>query len=184
MITKLAALLLGAVAIAGVPAGHAATVNFSFSFTNTAEGGGLVRGVILGLKDNTVSAAKSVRVTTNDNLGGESFGLGEYVGRRGINLFYVSNGELSKFAFYSTGIRNRPPQVVCCSLWLNSMNSDHIEAGLSNRNNGVNIAAADDFSIRRIGPTPVPTPAPIMMLMSALAGLGWVRLRRRGSRAI
>ena len=76
-------------ALGGAAPLHAATLNFSFSFTNT-EGGGLVTGQVLGLEDNATGAAESVRVTSAD------FGIGEYVSASDLapNTFTLSQGEI------------------------------------------------------------------------------------------
>jgi hypothetical protein len=89
-------------------------LTFHFSFTNTANGGGVVEGIISGLTDNATSAATSVQVTANS----AGFGVGEYIGSPTENLFAVTAQVITNVGFLSFGAYNTSPAVTCCSLFL------------------------------------------------------------------
>ena len=110
---------------------QAQALSFSFSFTNAANGGGTVTGIIDGLSDNAAfQQASSVQVLSND-LG---FGIGEYIGRPSRNGFTVVDGELTSFFFLGFGSRNTAPEVTCCSLILRDnfpVDLSALDAGLT-----------------------------------------------------
>ena len=149
-----------------------AAATFTFSFTNFAEGGGMVRGIVSGLADEGASAAKSVRVTSNE-LG---FGVGEYVGSPIENFFEVSEDQVRSFFFLSFGSLNAAPAEQCCSLALVSDPGPPLDvpvAGLSFDPEAVFVGPDSGITF-----VPIPLPAPIVMLGAALAVLAGLRLRR------
>lgn len=167
--------------LAGAVPAAAATLTFSFSFTNAPGNGGVgvVRGVISGLEDNATGPATSLLVAFND----AGFGLGEYVlpdGYQASNVFTVADGKITTFDFDAPGTLNAGR---CCSLSMDRLAEDAgVMAGLSNRQDSVALALALDFTFDRLtggpGPVSIPLPAPVLMLASALAGLGWLVRRR------
>lgn len=169
-------------AIAGPSIGHAATVNFSFRFTN---GEDPVRGLILGLEDDATGRATSVRITS------AAFGVGEYVSDFDAppNSFTVADGALTSFRFESFGRFNDPPAVTCCTLAMSGPTSfNGRPATLATLWDApepfLNPGLVFDFvATRLVGdpppPAPVPLPAPILMLGAALAGLGLIGRRSR-----
>jgi len=176
--------MLLALAIAGgAPAANAAT--FSFSFQNTANGGGTVEGVVSGLAASGESSATSVKITANP-LG---FGLGEYIGSPMVNDFIVSNGIVLLFNFTSVGTLNQPPAVGCCSLTLEGGYSTGDkayggDAGLSSNGfeaPGVGFFTGISFTPMEEtpGPAPIPLPAPGLMLGAALVALAGAGAWRR-----
>jgi hypothetical protein len=68
-------------------------LTFSFSFTDSISGAGLVEGTISGLLDNQ-SNQQATSVFVNSAQGG--FGEGEYVGAPATNQFTVVNGVITR----------------------------------------------------------------------------------------
>jgi hypothetical protein len=178
--------LLLAVAIAGgAAAANAAT--FSFSFQNTANGGGTVEGVVRGLAASGESSASSVEITANP-LG---FGLGEYIGSPMVNDFIVADGIVLLFNVTSVGSLNQPPAVGCCSLTLEGgystgdkvyggdagLNDNGFEAAGVGFDTGISFAPMEDSP----GPAPIPLPASGLMLGAALLALGGMGAWRRAA---
>ena len=158
-------------------AASAATLTFDFSFTNSANGGGTVMGVITGLLDNATSAATSVRVTSNT----AGFGIGEYVGNPPSNVFTVSGGTITApYIFESFGVLNTSPAVTCCSLAFNltaGIIGAEPTAGLANDRGSVILGSGATF-------TPVvPIPATLPLFATGLAGLGLLGWRRKKAAA-
>lgn len=165
--TAATALLLTAVAAS------AATLDFTFSFTNLLNGGGTVTGIVRGLTDNTTGTAASVDILSNSDL----FGTGEYVGAELENSFTVAGGVLTSLQFNSFGSANTAPQVTCCSLWL-SLNIGIAAAGLTNSPSSV-IFGVTDLTFQRVAePEALPLPAALPLLLAALGGLGFAARRR------
>ncbi|KXI30971.1 PEP-CTERM sorting domain-containing protein [Paraglaciecola hydrolytica] len=151
-----------------------ASLIFDFSFTNSVNnGGGIVTGEILGLLDNATGSATSVRVLSNSS----GFGIGEYIGSPGLNVFTVFAGELISFDFVSFGINNLPPAVTDSTLKL-TFNSDNILgiAGLANFDNRVGLAdfRQTGFSVVQRS---VPEPGMFILLSFGIAGLLFSRLK-------
>lgn len=155
--------------------GAAGAVTFNFSFTNSADGGGLVSGHVL-VRDNATDRAVSVRVTS------APFGVGEYASLVDSlpNSFTVADGVLTTFSFFSFGKFNKPPfEADCCTFGFDGSVGGVITAALWNSPDPDNITLvnAPDFTWTRVveGPAPVapvPLPAPLLMLLVALGGLG------------
>ena len=166
------ALALSAVA-ATVLAGSAmaATVDYTFSFTNVHNGGGTVTGIIRGLQDVGVSAATSVEVLTN-TLG---FGIGEYVGNPAENSFTVLAGSLINSVFFSFGSNNTAPAVTGGSLLLGFTSV----AGLTNLPDSISYGEVGSLTYTLVEPTSVPLPASAWLLVAALAGIGAASRRRK-----
>ncbi|WP_342805615.1 hypothetical protein [Alteromonas sp. M12] len=61
-----------------------ASLIFDFTFTNSANGGGVVSGEILGLVNNNTVMASSVKILSNS----AGFGIGSYSAFAYLNLFY------------------------------------------------------------------------------------------------
>jgi hypothetical protein len=165
---KLACVLPCLLGMAGPSIGHAERLNFGFSFTNF---GSPVSGVILGLENNATSRAQSVQITS------APFGIGEYVSDFDAppNSFTVSDRVLTAFSFVSFGRFNDPPAVTCCTLLMSGPASLAALWDAPEENRDVPVF---DFVVTRLvggpPPAPVPVPTPIPMLVTALAGLGWL----------
>jgi len=168
--------VVGAAAIGlgcGLTPAEAATLDFNFSFTNVANGGGTVTGIVSGLTDNATSAATSLKVLTNT----AGFGIGEYVGNPLSNSFTVSAGSITSATFVAFGLGNNPPAVTGSSLALN-LNSPLYKniTGLSNTSGSIVVSPNTGLSFTPVTPpTAVPTPA----LLPGLLGLGAAALRKR-----
>ncbi len=135
---------------------------FNFSFTNTANGGGIVTGtIVLNASD---TAATSLVVISNT----AGFGIGEYVGAPNSNSFTVTSGQLTDVVFEDFGTNNTSPAQTCCSLSL-----DGSDAGLTDASNGVSSIATDlTFSA-------TPLPAALPLFATGLGGLGLLGWRRK-----
>ncbi len=172
-----------ALAIAtGGSAAQAATLDFTFSFQNTAYGGGTVLGVVRGLAPSGTSSATSVAVTSN-TLG---VGLGEYSGAPLVNQFSVSNGAVQLFNFASLGENSQDPDTWCCSLFLEGFAGGETTAGFANNPGEAQVAFDTGIVFQPLatpGPAPVPLPAPALLLVAGLLALAGVRAVRRGATA-
>lgn len=110
----LASLVLGLVLFGAgsmTPA-NADLIDFDFSFTNSANDGGTVTGIVRGLMDDATSSAASVEVLSNST----GFGIGEYVGSPSDNIWVVAAGMLVEFDFLAFGSSNSSPDVFDSSL--------------------------------------------------------------------
>jgi hypothetical protein len=161
---------LAAVA-AGLAAAPAMAVTFDFSFTNTAYGGGLVRGTISNLASDATGPG-DVEVVSNS---GGGFGVGAYNGNT-VNSFTVSGGSIVGFDYASFGVLNDDP-TACCSLALSSDEG----GGLSDVADDVAKAGPVTFTAVAEEPAPIPLPAPVALLAAGLALL--LGIGRRRSRA-
>jgi len=183
------ALALGLMA---APAAQAATLSFSFQFTNVANGGGAVAGVVRGLAANGTVSASSVQITSNS---GEGFGpagfdpatsLGEYIGTATQNSFIMQNGSIFAFNFISIGAIGFS-SIDCCSLQLQGVVNGESDVGLTYDpgGDGPNGSFQTNVSFTALPgsepPTPVPLPASGLLIVAALAAL--LRLARRPARA-
>jgi hypothetical protein len=150
----------------------AMALSFNFSFTNTANGGGAVTGLVQGLTDNATSAATSVQVLSNT----AGFGLGEYIGNPLSNSWTVSGGTIQSYNFSSVGSSNFLPAVTDSSLGFFTLPSGKL-AGLTND---------PDRSLSRLdtrltfAAAPIPTPA----LLPGLVGMSLALLRKRQAAAV
>jgi hypothetical protein len=184
------ALVLALVLAGAAPAAQAATLSFSFQFTNVANGGGTVSGIIRGLAASGTVAASSVQITGNTGTafapGGfsASVSLGEYIGTVTQNSFLMQNGSIFSFNFISIGALGFS-STECCSLQLEGVVGGESDVGLTfdPQGNGPNGSFQTNISFAAVpgpgpGPSPVPLPAsgPLALAGLVLAGLS---LRRR-----
>jgi hypothetical protein len=160
----LAALTAAAAGLAAVPA---MAVTFDFSFTNTAYGGGLVRGTISNLVDDATGPGD---VEVGSNAGG--YGVGIYNGNT-FNSFTLSGGRIVGYDYASFGVLNDDP-TACCSLALSSDEG----GGLSDVADDVAKAGPVTFTAVSEEPAPIPLPAPIALLAAGLALLVGIGRRR------
>ena len=171
--TLVAAAFASTLVIASTPV-YASTLSFDFTFTDVANGAGVVTGIISGLMDNATSSATSVQVIST--TGG--FGTGEYVGTPTVNTFTVSSGVITSFAFLDFGSSNAAPAVSCCSLALGYSGSNGLsdfplsimfgEMQLGTNNGPISFA-----------PIGTPLPATLPLFASGLAALGLLGWRRK-----
>jgi hypothetical protein len=155
-----------------------ASLIFDFSFTDILRNNAKVTGEILGLSDNKLGAASSVRVFSNT----EGYGVGEYVGLPDDNIFIVSNGVIVSANFLSFGEKNSSPDVTGSSLNMFKLNGgdDFSFAGLINNGiafNGVSINTSQLVFVKRN--VPVPAPSSLILLSLGLAGLSFARYRKQ-----
>jgi hypothetical protein len=144
-------------------------VTFDFTFTNTAYGGGLVRGTISNL---AADATGPGDVVVGSNTGG--FGVGTYNGNT-FNSFTLSGGRIAGYDHASFGVLNDDP-TACCSLALSSDEG----GGLSSVADDVAKAGPVTFTAVSEEPAPISLPAPVALLaagLSLLAGIGRRRPR-------
>lgn len=180
-----------ALALAGAaPAAQAATLSFTFQFTNVANGGGTVTGIIRGLASNGTVAASSVQITGNTGDGfappgvDPAVSLGEYIGTATQNSFLMQNGSIFAFNFVSIGALGFAA-TECCSLQLQGVVNGESDVGLTfdPHGNGPHGSFLTNISLAAVaGPGPVPSPVPLPASgPMALAGLvlGWALVRRR-----
>jgi hypothetical protein len=172
------------------PAAQAATLSFSFQFTNVANGGGTVSGIIRGLAPNGTVAASSVQITGNTGSGFAPSGvnpdvsLGEYIGTATMNSFIMQNGSIFSFNFISIGAVGFS-STECCSLQLEGVVNGESDVGLTYdpQGNGPNGSFQTNISFASVpgpgpGPSPVPLPASGALSLAALM-LGGILFRRR-----
>jgi hypothetical protein len=164
----LAALAATAAVCTAVPA-QAATYSFEFSFTNVANGGGLVTGGVGNLVDNTTSPGEVVVFSNSAGWGG----VGPYNGNSG-NEFTMVNGVITDFFYMALGDSNTNPVITCCSLFLGS----GYGGGLSGDPQGVGIPLGTKVTFSTGNLAPVPLPAPFALLAAGLALLAAVGRRR------
>jgi hypothetical protein len=183
--------LVLALALAGAaPAAQAATLGFSFQFTNVANGGGTVTGIIRGLAPNGTVSAGSVQITGNTGGGFAPAGvdpavsLGEYVGTATQNSFIMLNGSIFSFNFISIGAAGFS-STDCCSLQLEGVVGGESDVGLTYDpgGNGPHGSFLTNISFAALpgpgpGPSPVPLPATGPLALAALV-LGGAMFRRR-----
>jgi len=166
--------LYGAAAFAG-------TIDFTFEFTDLANGGNVVTGIIRGLSEG-VSSATSVEVLSN--TGG--YGIGEYAmnwsptppGTPNENLFTVFQGMITQVSFVSFGVNNLPPDVTDSLLVLATFNNVTLYGGLSPFPNG-GTSSTRSLVTYTVVPVAVPEPATFPLLLLGMAVLGLTRYRRQ-----
>jgi hypothetical protein len=178
-------------------AAAAATLAFTFQFTNVANGGGTVTGIVRGLAASGTTAASSVQITGNT---GTSFApdgvspdvsLGEYIGTATMNSFLMQDGTIFSFNFISIGAIGFAA-TECCSLQLEGVVGGESDVGLTfdPQGDGPKGSFLTNISFQAVpgpgpglgsGPVPVPLPAtgPLAIAGLLLAGLA---LRRRARR--
>jgi hypothetical protein len=160
--------------VGGAPTpAHALT--FSFSFANTANGGGTVQGLIYGLSDNATSSATQIQITSNT----DGFGVGQYAGTFAFNTFTVSSGSITGAQVEYFGAGNSSPDVTCCSLYMYYNTSVINGFGLTDAADSVtnNFDASDIFTLAP--ETPIPSALPLFATgLGALGLLGWRRKRK------
>ena len=142
---------------------------FTFNFSNIANGGGTVAGVVI--LNNTDTAATSVTVTFN--MAG--FGIGEYVGAPSFNTFTVVSGQITSALFLDFGAANTAPVVTCCSLRLSAGSSNL--TGLAN--NPVDLAESGNTGLTFTPVSAVPLPAALPLFVTGLGVLGLLGWRRK-----
>jgi hypothetical protein len=151
-----------------------ASLIFDFSFTDIRDNS-IVTGEILGLSNNNLGAASSVRVISNT----QGYGIGEYVGVPGNNIFQVSNGVMISANFLYFGVNNTSPDITASSLYLSLLNTDTI-AGINNTGGVFGSASVNTsqlvFVKRNV---PVPAPSSLILLSLGLAGLSFARYRKQ-----
>lgn len=156
----------------------AAALSFNFSFTNVANGGGMVTGVIRGLTDNSFSQASSFEITGNS----DGFSIGEYVGNPQDNIFEVSNGQIVFADFRAFGIDNTPPAVTDSSFRLcigcNVIIPSLTAIGLTNEPLFVESSSTSAAGLT-ISTVPVPLPAAFPLAFAGFAALIAIKRRRR-----
>lgn len=157
--------------LSAAAAAQASTLDFNFTFTNSANGGGTVFGIIRGLHDNATGAAASVEIISNT----AGFGVGEYVPTSFANSFSVLSGSMVVAVFDSYGQFNTPPAVTCCSLFIYTTPNGSL-AGLSNVNTSVPLASDTGLIFT---PATVPLPAGLPLLATGLAGFTALRMRKK-----
>jgi hypothetical protein len=174
---------LAAILGAGAPrAAHALT--FTFSFTNSANGGGTVTGTIYGLSDNTSNESSTEIDITSNTLG---FGLGTYGtaaapgyfdnGAPGFDSFSVSGGVITSAQLEYFGEFNSSPNVTCCSLYLYYNTAYSNGYGLTDSSSSVNDTQDDSDIFANVATTPIPSALPLFL--SGLGAMGWFSCRRR-----
>ncbi len=166
---------------------QASTLDFNFSFTNTANTGGVVTGIVRGLTDNATSAATSVEVFTNT----DGFGIGEYIGVPTNNSFTVVAGVITNVEFDVFGIVNSttfdfltPAEQLdflgffdITIAFLIDGNGP-VRAGLAMREDSVTLGVLPINLTFTPAVAAVPLPAGAVLLLTGLGGLAVVRRRR------
>ena len=182
--------LVFALALMGAaPAAQATTLNFSFQFTNVANGGGTVSGIIRGLAANGTVAASSVQITGNTGTSFAPAGVspdvsfGEYISTATTNSFMMLNGSIFTFNFISIGAVGFGA-TECCSLQLEGVAGGESDVGLTYDpgGNGPQGSFQTNISFAALpgpGPSPVPLPASGLLAVAAVAALAVAARRRR-----
>lgn len=168
------ALFLGLLAVIALTSARAEATPLvvNFTFDNSANGGGTVAGLVLGLVDNMQNQqATSVQVTGNT----AGFGIGEYVGIPTSNSWTVTSGLVTSFNFLSYGINNTAPAVNGSSLSLQSIGT-LLYAGLGQQPSSVQSSPGLTISVQM-----VPLPAAALLLVAGVAALTGVSRRRRAA---
>ena len=171
--TFVAVAFASTIAIASTPS-YAATLSFDFTFTDVANGAGVVKGIISGLMDNGTSSAASVQVISTSG----GFGTGEYVGTPDFNTFTVSSGVITSFDFLDFGKNNIAPAVSCCSLALGYSGSN----GLSSFRGSImfgDIQGGNNNGPISFAPVVTPLPATLPLFASGLGALSLLGCRRK-----
>ena len=157
-----------------VVSAQAATLDFTFSFTNVASGGGIVAGIVRGLTDDATSAASSVEVLSNTS----GFGVGEYVGKPLLNLWILTAGNITGVNFNSFGLFNVSPDVTDSSLNIELFGGGS-SVGLEHLDAVINVSALTGLTFTPVfEPPTVPLPAAGFLLVGALGGLAALRRRK------
>jgi hypothetical protein len=175
--TTLAALL--AAAVLSVAEARAATLDFTFSFLNPLAPDyiGRVDGIVRGLTDNTVSAARSVEVTANE----DGFGVGEYLGIALGNAWRVESGRIVSADLLVFGALNADagvPGVTEATLRFRFLEGVQ-QAGLNFSGTIANSAPVDILFERIDAPlAPVPLPAGGWLMLTGLGAIAALRRRR------
>ncbi|MEL6236404.1 MAG: VPLPA-CTERM sorting domain-containing protein [Pseudomonadota bacterium] len=170
-----------------VSAALAVPMDYSFTYTNAINGGGVVTGVVRGLQEGT-GAATSVEVLSNTL----NFGIGEYVGDPLINSWTVAGGVIIAFDFLSLGFENTSPAVTNASLFFVSheINGVGFRAGLANDPFSISTfssgASTQDFGLTfeqlpSEDMTAIPLPAGAPLLLTGIAALVVLRRRNRNT---
>jgi hypothetical protein len=176
---------LAAMAAGGAPrSAHALT--FSFSFTNTANGGGTVTGMIYGLSDDTSNESPTEIDISSNTLG---FGVGTYGTASfpgnfedGVDLFSVSGGVISSAQLEYFGEFNSSPNVTCCSLYLYYDTAYSNGYGLTDTGGSVSDTAGDFDIFTNVSATPIPSALPLFASGFGAMGLfGWWRKRKNAA---
>ncbi|MEM1273136.1 MAG: VPLPA-CTERM sorting domain-containing protein [Pseudomonadota bacterium] len=150
-------------------AAYAATLDFSFSFVDTANCGHTVAGIVRGMTDNATGAPARVEVLTNT----AGFGIGGYMGDPITTSFTFVAGVITDAIFESFGARNTAPAVTDSTSFLIAIGSN-LASGLSNLPNSISVAGASVLNFTPVAAAPVPLPAAGVLLMAGLGGLGFV----------
>jgi len=166
-------------------AANATSLDFNFSFTNVAEGGEDVFGIIRGLSDVATSQqASSVEILTT--TGGETadgYGVGEYIGNAFRNSFVVVGGQITSADFGSSCFFSCPGGILTPSIAFQYFVGEFGTSSVAVLTGG----GAPMFSLERtlitftavsaVQPSPIPLPAGGLLLLTGLAGIAALRRR-------
>ncbi len=166
--------LAGAVclAVTAATSGFAATLDFSFSFTDGTE---TISGVVYGLEDNATGAATGVSITSNST----GYGIGDYALIETAplaNSFTVSNGALTAADYRNAFIADSNVQL---TLDLDANSGSGGFAVVSNSKPVVLING--DINFDAVTTSPIPLPAGGVLLLTGLFGFAGLRRLKKSA---
>ncbi|WP_282063805.1 hypothetical protein [Roseobacter litoralis] len=168
---KLIAFLLTLMS-AGLSA-QASTLDFRFTFS---DGTDTIVGVIAGLKDNSVSAAEQIRITSNT----AGFGLGTYsstISGPAPIFFTVENTMLVKGSFYLFGDGHG---IIGLYISLDKTAGNNVQTAQLTNLSGVETTRSDHINVSLAS---VPLPASSLLMLSVLLGCGVAFKRGRNRKS-